>query len=81
MASGHLEALRTAVKAQQTGEAAVARARRQIARAMVGLHDDYGLSYGEIAAALATFGRQVTRSRVQQLVEEGRRVRASDSAG
>lgn len=81
MQTGHLEELRSAVRAQQSGEVAVAKARRRIVLAMAGLADDYRLTYAEIAACLETFGRKVTRSRVQQLVEEGRRVRASDSAG
>lgn len=81
MRNGHLDELRLGVKGLKAGEATVLAQRRRIARAAAGMADDYGLSLAEIAACLETFGRKVTRSRVQQLVEEGRRVRASDSAG
>lgn len=81
MANLPLEELRKAVKAMQSADGVLTEARRRLNTAVAAVHDEYKLSLEEVAACLRSFGRQVTRSRVQQMVKEGRRVRASDRPG
>ncbi len=69
MARDHLQEVLRRRRCVELALAAVVDARTEYARAVAELYDSTGLSYGSLAPLLG-----VTRARVQQLVEEGRKV-------